>query len=151
MRITMQTQRPEQYTRRPDGIVPSEKDVHPGANVGNLQWRLSPWQGKLEDIGRVESMRKVLVEELRLQDREKGDGPGDQVVDGSVGECDGVNLPEGAEGYTAAVDGLVVTHEWREEDVRDGGQDRNVQRPGLPCCDDNLLHIRSDGFRKRGD
>lgn len=151
MRITMQAQRPEQHTRRPDGIVPSEKDVHAGANVGNLEGRLSPWQGKLEDIGGVESMCKVLVEELRLQDREQGDCPGDQVVDGGVGKCDGVDLPEGAEGCTAAVDSLVVAHEWREEDVCDGGQDGNVQRPGVPGRDDNLLHVRGDGFREGGD
>lgn len=99
----------------------------------------------------MKGIREFLVEESRLQDREQRDGPGDQVVDGSVGECNSVNLAEGAEGCTAAVDGLVVAHEWREEDVRDGSQDGNVQRPGLPGCDDNLLHVRGDGFRERGD
>lgn len=66
------------------------------------------------------------------------------MIDGGVGECNGVDCAEGAEGCTAAVDGLVVAHEWCEQNVRDGGQDGNVQRPGLPGRDENLLQVRGD-------
>lgn len=96
-------------------------------------------------------MREVFVEELRFQDCKKGDGPGDQVVDGSICKSDGVDLPKGAKCCTAAVDGLVVAYKWREEDVCDSGQEGNVQRPGLPGCDDDLFHIRGDGLRERGN
>lgn len=68
MCVAVQAQRPEKHTRGTDGVVPSKEDVHAGANIGNLQWRLSPWQGKLKDVGGVKGIREFLVEETRLND-----------------------------------------------------------------------------------
>ena len=68
MRITVQRQRPEKNGRRPDDIIPAQEDMHIGANIGHLQRRISPWQRRLVDNGRVQDTRKRVAEESGLDD-----------------------------------------------------------------------------------
>lgn len=149
--VTIQRQRPEQHARRTDDIVPPQEGVHAQTEFGHLQGRLSPWQRKLKDLAGVEEFRKLPVEETRLDDRGQGDNPGDQVGEGSVSEGKGVDFAQGAEGCATTVDGLIIAHQRREEDIRDNGKHGNVYRPGLPDGDANLFQLGSHGLRERDD
>lgn len=151
MRIAIQSQRPEEHTRRPDNIVPPQEDMHTCSDVRNLQRRLGPGQGDLEDLAWMESSRKRLVEEARLDHGEQGEDAGDQVGNGRVAEGDGVDCAEGAEGCATPLAVLVVADEWGEEEVCDGCQEGDVDGPGLPDGDEDLFKVCGHGFAKWED
>lgn len=151
VRVAIQRERPEKHTRRPDDIVPPQEDVHACSDVRNLQSGLGPGKGDLEDLARVESSYKLLVEEARLNKREQGKDARDQVGDDCVAEGEGVDCAEGTEGCATALDVLVVADEGGEEEMRDGGEEGDVNGPGLPNGDEDLFKVGGHGFAKWED